>query len=227
MPDTGTIVGESGLILRTTDGGQTWVSQVSGATETLLAVTMTAADQATAVGQLGTILTTTDGGASWTRQESGTNQDLYDVAFPEATIGTAVGGFGAILRTVGSDADVCPQRLAYWKNQIALWPVDALELGSQTYGKDELREILRSAWRADASLILAGQLIAAKLNLANGSDPAPVADAIAEADELLGDFDGKLPYGVKRGSETGRAMVDAAETLRSYNHGELTPDCTP
>ena len=47
--------------------------------------------------------------------------------------------------------------------------MDTLELGSQSYSKAELRGVLTvSDWKADASLILAGELIAAKLNLANG-----------------------------------------------------------
>jgi hypothetical protein len=49
-----------------------------------------------------------------------------------------------------------------------------LMLSSQTYTKTELLMILRTAIgtgpKADASLILADQLIAAKLNIANGAD---------------------------------------------------------
>jgi hypothetical protein len=47
-------------------------------------------------------------------------------------------------------------------------------LGSQTYTKTELLMILRTPIRTgpkvDASLILADQLIAATLNIANGAD---------------------------------------------------------
>lgn len=44
---------------------------------------------------------------------------------------------------------------------------------------------------------------AAKLNLANGSDPTPVASTIVDADALLSGFTGKLPYNVKTPSPTG------------------------
>jgi hypothetical protein len=205
------------------------VSQTSGTTDTLLAVDFVDAENATAVGQLGTIIKTADGGVTWTRQESGTNQDLYDVIFSEAATGTAVGGFGTILRTVaGSESSTCPQTVGYWKHRPALWPVDSLELGSESYSKEELRGILTTVdWKSDASLILAGELIAAKLNLANGSDPAPITGAIADADGRLSGFSGKLPYNVSRKSETGSAMLNDAGTLRLYNAGELTPDCTP
>ncbi len=62
-------------------------------------------------------------------------------------------------------------------------------LGSQTYSKAELLTILRTRVgagpKADASLILADQLIAAKLNIANGVDGTPVASTIADADAVL------------------------------------------
>ena len=58
------------------------------------------------------------------------------------------------------------------------------------------------------SLILAHQLIASKLNLANGSDPAPVIGTIDQADALLSRFAGKLPYKVKRSRRpAGRCLM--------------------
>ena len=95
----GIVVGDQGTILRTTDGGESWVPQDSGVSETLLNVSFGDPSNGTAVGQLGTILRTTDGGQTWLREESGTNQDLYGVSFPETKTGNAVGAFGAILRT--------------------------------------------------------------------------------------------------------------------------------
>ncbi|KKK92079.1 hypothetical protein LCGC14_2706510, partial [marine sediment metagenome] len=72
--------------------------------------------------------------------------------------------------------------------------------------------------KADASLILAHQLIAAKLNVANGVDGSAIGDTIAEADGLLR-IGGKLPYGVATDSDTGQAMVGAAELLDAFNNG--------
>jgi photosystem II stability/assembly factor-like uncharacterized protein len=60
-PSSGTAVGEEGTILRTTDGGTTWMSQNSGTTQTLFGVSFTAANTGTAVGHGSTILRTTDG----------------------------------------------------------------------------------------------------------------------------------------------------------------------
>ena len=77
----------------------------------------------------------------------------------------------------------------------------------------------------DASLILARQLIAAKLNIAAGSDPTTIAATVADADRLLAQFGGKLPHGVAPSSDLGRSMVSDAQVLRSYNNGRQTPMC--
>ena len=93
FPDvnTGTAVGDSGTILRTTDGGANWVSQTSGTIQRLKGVSFSDANTGTAVGDNGIILRTTDGGANWVSQISGTTQNLFGVSFSDATPGTAVG----------------------------------------------------------------------------------------------------------------------------------------
>ena len=107
--NTGTVVGQSGTILRTTDGGVTWVAQTSGTTAWLIGVSFTDANNGTAVGTFGTIVRTTDGGATWVAQTSGTRNWLIGVSFTDANTGTAVGFEGTILRTtdVSGYSDVC------------------------------------------------------------------------------------------------------------------------
>jgi hypothetical protein len=78
----------------------------------------------------------------------------------------------------------------------------------------------------DASLILAFQLIAAKLNLAQGSDAMPIAGTVADADQRLSAYPGKLPYKVAPSSAAGQGMVSDGSTLDSYNNAALTPTCT-
>jgi hypothetical protein len=148
-----------------------------------------------------------------------------------ASIPNATGGDGTDIGAFEVQP-VCPQPQGYWKNNPAAWPASALPmtLGSQTYTKTELLTILKtrigSGPKADASLILADQLIAAKLNIANGADePDPVPSTITNADFLLSGFNGKLPYKVKTSSATGQAMVNDAATLESYNKGLLTTGC--
>jgi predicted outer membrane repeat protein len=120
----------------------------------------------------------------------------------------------------------CPSGKGFWKNHPADWPVTSLTLGDVQYTQAELLFILGSPTKKDASLILAKQLIAAKLNVANGSDDS-VLTLIAEADSLLAPFSGKLPYSVKPSSPTGQSMVSVATQLESYNKGLLTDGCHP
>jgi hypothetical protein len=75
--------------------------------------------------------------------------------------------------------------------------------------------------------VLAHQLIGARLNLANGADPAPVSGTVADADTLLGGYTGKLPYAVEFSSPAGQSMLNDAAILKDYNHGELTLGCGP
>ena len=121
----------------------------------------------------------------------------------------------------------CPQLQGYWKNNPNSWPVNSLTLGSQTYSKAELLAILTSPGGGDASMILAVQLIASKLDIAGGSNPTPVRSTGTTADRLLSGFAGKLPYNVKSSSTIGQSMTQAGTSLQIYTTGQLTPGCTP
>ncbi len=119
----------------------------------------------------------------------------------------------------------CPLSQGFWKNHPDEWPVDALDLGSESYEQAELLELQRTPPRGDASLILAHQLIAAKLNVANGADAGPVASALADADAALMTFAGTLPYDVRPPTPEGQAMINLAEALDKYNNRQRTPGC--
>src|SRR5262245_38373392 len=88
--NTGTVVGENGTIVRTIDGGGSWVIQSSGTTQTLWDVFFIDAANGTAVGEAGTIVGTTDGGEHWVTQTSGTTLQLRGVSFTDQNNGTAV-----------------------------------------------------------------------------------------------------------------------------------------
>ena len=119
----------------------------------------------------------------------------------------------------------CPHGQGYWKNHPIAWPVTSLKLGSQTYSQAELLSLLGKPSSGDASLILARQLIAAKLNIAAGIDNKPIAAIIADSDQRLSAFSGKLPYKVKSSSTAGKGMVADVDKLENFNEGELTPHC--
>ena len=80
----------------------------------------------------------------------------------------------------------CTFTLGYWKNHEEEWPVTSLTLGSVSYTAAELLAILNQPAQGNKLVILAHQLIAAKLNLANGADPSAAAATIAAADALIG-----------------------------------------
>ena len=90
------IVGGSGGILRTTNGGITWVDQAIGIS--LMGVTFNDANNGIAVGDSGKILRTTNRGTTWISQTSGNTNGLNAVSFATANTGTAVGNNGTILR---------------------------------------------------------------------------------------------------------------------------------
>jgi hypothetical protein len=125
----------------------------------------------------------------------------------------------------------CPQGQGYWKNHPDAWRVASLILGMQTYSQQELLAVLGAAVgtgkRADASLILAKQLIAALLSTANDASPAPICAVVAAAQQLLTGYAGKLPYGVDVSTPAGQAMVGQARALGNYNEGGLSLSCEP
>lgn len=106
----------------------------------------------------------------------------------------------------------------FWKNHPDAWPVDALTLGAVTYSKEELLALMAQPANGDASIALAYQLIAAKLNVARGRNPIPaIQDAIATADSLLASFPGSLPFAVGKKDPRRAAMVAIASQLAAFN----------
>ncbi len=108
-PAHGTVVGFSnggsyGGIVRTDDGGDTWIPQGGDSLPALTGVSFTSRDTGTVVGFYGTILHTTNGGISWIKQNSGTTDRLWGVSFTHPDTGTAVGETNTILRTTNGGA---------------------------------------------------------------------------------------------------------------------------
>lgn len=67
-PDTGWVIGDSGLILHTTDGGTTWTTQTSNTTKELYGIYFVDNLTGYIVGRCATILKTVDAGQNWTIQ---------------------------------------------------------------------------------------------------------------------------------------------------------------
>jgi photosystem II stability/assembly factor-like uncharacterized protein len=69
-PDRAVVVGYSGKIVETTDGGRTWTGRPSGSDVALYSVHFVDQDVGWVSGQDGLILHTTNGGKTWDKQES-------------------------------------------------------------------------------------------------------------------------------------------------------------
>ncbi len=121
----------------------------------------------------------------------------------------------------------CPHSQGYWKNHASAWPVTSLTMGCRTYTQAQLLAILRRPVRGDASVALAYQLIAAKLNVAAFTNSWPaIAGAIQQADTLLCTYSGAIPLGVRTTTTNGQAMTQLALQLEAYNLGRLSPGCS-
>jgi photosystem II stability/assembly factor-like uncharacterized protein len=95
----GWAVGNGGAVLRTSDGGNTWIYQQTGMAITLNAVSFADKHSGWAVGWHGTVIATSDGGRQWVREITGTTRYLNGVVFRDDLHGVIVGENGLVLTT--------------------------------------------------------------------------------------------------------------------------------
>ncbi|MEA2174982.1 MAG: hypothetical protein QOD00_2574 [Blastocatellia bacterium] len=117
-------VGESGIILHSTDGGTGWAQQSSGTNAQLNALRFLDALHGWAVGNA--VLYTTDGGQTWQQgTRSGNLSGLYDVDFVDTSFGWACGG-GVVMKTTDGGKSWTPQSVptASFENLISIDFVD-------------------------------------------------------------------------------------------------------
>jgi hypothetical protein len=128
----------------------------------------------------------------------------------------------------GGDTGGCTFTQGYWKthgpvptgNNENEWPVTNLTLGTVNYTDLELQAILDTPANGNGLIALAHQLIAAKLNIANGADGTDAAQCIAAADALIG---GLVIPPVGGGSLSAGATSSLTACLTSYNEGQTGP----
>ncbi len=119
------------------------------------------------------------------------------------------------------DPGQCVYSQGYWSNHPGAWPVNMLMLGNVAYTQQQLLAILGQPVRRNGLVLLAYQLIAAKLNAANGAAVPPgVQAAINAADVLIGDLVCP-PFG--GGNLHPSAVSALASMLDAYNTGQA-PD---
>ena len=90
------IAGSGGQILRSTNGGTGWATQVSGTSADLFGLKATSATTAFAVGDGGEMVRTTNAGTTWSPLASGTASTLTDVDTATGSDVWAVGTGGTI-----------------------------------------------------------------------------------------------------------------------------------
>ena len=118
---------------------------------------------------------------------------------------------------------VCVRGQGYWKNHPDQWPVTQLQLGNVPYSQEELLSILHQPVHGNGLVLLAHQLIAAKLNIANGTDGSCIQQTIADADALIGDL---VVPPVGGGYLRPADASPIADVLDQYNEGALcAPSC--
>ena len=88
----GWISGNTGLILHSTDSGNSWDELEAPANNTYYSIYFTDAFNGWATGYGGKIINTSDGGQSWNMQTPASSEFLYDIYFLDEYTGWAVGG---------------------------------------------------------------------------------------------------------------------------------------
>ena len=87
------------LVLKTSDGGETWRRITIPFTKEIYHVDFVGDDYGWIAGDAGTVLATQNGGLTWRVQKTGVSRALYNIDFQDKKEGYAVGGSGTILRT--------------------------------------------------------------------------------------------------------------------------------
>lgn len=121
--------------------------------------------------------------------------------------------------------ETCAFTRESWARKPQNWPVSSLLLGNNLYTQTELLSILGYPRTQNGLVVLARQLIAAKLNVANGADPTPVQAELTLADFTIG-FLVVPPIG---GDTLPPSVVrDLVQKLEDFNNGVYTSDpCSP
>ena len=124
----------------------------------------------------------------------------------------------------------CVLSAGEWIASGASWPVHGMMLGGVAYPETALRELLAEPEGGDASVMVARELVAARLNVAGGAETEAVLDEVMSgADAWLAENGGgkRVPYGVEAAPEgvANPSGWDGAEDLAAvmerFNEGGL------
>lgn len=114
----------------------------------------------------------------------------------------------------------CTFTQGYWKNHESSWLTNSLNLGNIVYNQSQLLKIFNTAPKGDDLFILAHQLIAAKLNILAGANPASVSVVISNADNIINNVN--LNLGTQKNRKINTAN-NLAGILDQFNNGVIGP----
>ncbi len=104
--NNGLVVGQGGLIFRTTDGGSTWIQvSSSGHTTDLHDLSYLDSTHIVAVGTGGWTFNSINGGVTWTEVSNPNFGDFFGVAFRDSNFGVVVGTDNQNLKGIGITVD--------------------------------------------------------------------------------------------------------------------------
>jgi hypothetical protein len=111
----------------------------------------------------------------------------------------------------------------YWKNHPDAWPSDEIVIGGVVFSKADAIDIMSSPTKGDMTMVMFQHLVSAKLNVAIGTDPSCIFEAINAADAWMAahpvgsNVKAKSPAWKNEGN-------DLKNQLDAYNNGLL---CAP
>lgn len=119
----------------------------------------------------------------------------------------------------------CTLTIGFWKTHYPdAWPAEVqangLTLGSVTYTAAQLEDIFNEPPAGNGLIILAHQLIGAKINIASGADASGIQSSIDAADALIG---GLVVPPVGSGFLSPDDTSDLNDALTDYNEGLTGP----
>ncbi len=134
--------------------------------------------------------------------------------------GAAASGLSASVSASTTTSTNCTYTQGFWKNHEYMWPVASVTLGSVNYTAAQADAIFGQPVQGNGLVSLAHQLIAAKLNVANGADPSAASAAIASADALIGAL---IVPPVGAGHIHPSVTSSLTQALDDYNNGVIGP----
>jgi hypothetical protein len=159
-------------------------------------------------------------GVSGDRGELQEGEHYYFTAYANDRKGNPDSNLSVVVDATTRSFVNCTYTLGYWKTHASQWFVSSLELGSVTYTQSQLLDILNQPVQGNGLISLAHQLIAAKLNIAQGADPSSVAATIAAADAQIGSL---VVPPVGSGFLTPGSTSAKTQTLDDFNNGVIGP----